>query len=752
MSWKILIPKANILAFIVGLASAVCAQSPNSGGGTQSGTQQQEPAKIGEYVVTQSIDIGYRFAAINSDKLSPTDPTYYGMYDTLVNLHQGPRLLDQTFSMQSPDRTGLLFDDLLVSSFGFGGDPNEVLRARIGKFKLYDFTALYRRDWNAWDYNLFVNPLNPTTSNPSIPVLNSPHSYNNDRRMTDLSLTLAPESPIDLRLGYSRNVFEAPSVSSIPQTSPELIETLLVQQNNVAANVYQIGLDLKVLPRTRISYDQFVTHTNYNTTWQDKNFPWLLSNGVPADLGYVWDTSNGTPCAVPFSPAQPIVNPVCNFYTSYFRANPESTDTPTEQLSLQSNYFPKFDISAKVSYSKTSMRSTFSDLFTGWQPDLGYRKYTTNGPIIGSRINVSVDGAVTYHITNKFRIIDQYHYYDFRLPTTWNSFFATWLGTSAFSPIGPTPDSVDNTFFVRFLGEKTNWNLFELAYDARHFGGKLGYRYRSSLYEQKDELNDITSGDLETGEDTVAVDFQTGILGFWVRPNDKLKVNFDSELTTASNFLTRTSPRRLLQYRGQVTYHPTRSLVLTATANVYEARNGVAEIDFNAHNRNFGATATMLHSDRLSFQVAYNYTNSASNSFVCYQGDPAVVNGISTSCAADTDGGAPFETYQTYSNSGQVGAATILLKPTERIQLNVGYSIVSSNGSSTLFNQLAPWGILRSVFQRPIANVQVYVKHGVSFIGGWNYYDYHEQDPYYGPTYPRNFHANLTTLSVRYSF
>ncbi len=87
-------------------------------------------------------------------------------YDTFVNLGPGLRLFDYTLSMHSLDHNGLMFDNLDFSNFGYGGDPNDVSRLRVGKNKWYDFSLLFRRDKNFWDYNLLANPLNPSTSSP----------------------------------------------------------------------------------------------------------------------------------------------------------------------------------------------------------------------------------------------------------------------------------------------------------------------------------------------------------------------------------------------------------------------------------------------------------------------------------------------------------------------------------------------------------------------------------------------------------
>ncbi len=106
-----------------------------------------------QYRVHQSVELGYRAGDTTGSE---------AMFDTLVNEHDGPRLLDQMFSMQSIDRQGTLFDDLFVNSVGWGGDPNNYLRMHVDKDHWYDFRASFRRDQNVFDYNLLANPLNPS--------------------------------------------------------------------------------------------------------------------------------------------------------------------------------------------------------------------------------------------------------------------------------------------------------------------------------------------------------------------------------------------------------------------------------------------------------------------------------------------------------------------------------------------------------------------------------------------------------------
>lgn len=250
----------------------------------------------------------------------------------------------------------------------------------------------------------------------------------------------------------------------------------------------------------------------------------------------------------------------------------------------------------------------------------------------------------------------------------------------------------------------------------------------------------------------VEVNSHTAIGGVWLRPVAGLRANADVELTSADNFLTRISPRRRLQYRFRSNYQPKKWINLGITANVLEARNGVSEISYNAHNRNFGFTASLTPNEHFALDLAYNVNNVGSNSFICFQSSPSPATANGFACAADEEGGAPIEIYQTYSATDNYGLVTAMVKPSKRVRLNLGYSVVSVNGTATILNSLQPYGTLGSNFQRPVGEVEIGVSHGISLIGLWNYYDYREKYPFFGPALPRDFHANLTVVALRYAF
>ena len=121
--------RLGITAVVLLFTSASLAQNPPAT--PPPDTTQSPPAAegkdIGGYHVTQSIEIGGRISEVNGSQ---------AMYDTLVNYQTGARILEQSLTMQSLSHQDI-FDTLTVSSFGWGGDPEQAARMRKGSYTEY---------------------------------------------------------------------------------------------------------------------------------------------------------------------------------------------------------------------------------------------------------------------------------------------------------------------------------------------------------------------------------------------------------------------------------------------------------------------------------------------------------------------------------------------------------------------------------------------------------------------------------------
>jgi len=746
--------------FLILLMAPGWALAQASGGGTQAGSTAAaaEGKDISDYHVEQSIEFGYRFSDVNGSG---------AMYDTLINQHAGPRFLDQTFSAHSLNNAGVLFDDLNVSSFGWGGDPENVGRVGLSKNKWYDFSFLFRRDQNFFNYDLLANPLNPPTSVPNLPVGFSPHEMQIRRRMYDTGLTLMPQAKVTFRLGYTRNRSEGPSFSSFHEGTDPLLD----QAWNVSQNDYHFGVDFKMLSKTNISYDQFLQYDRNDTSWSLSPYNvFLLPDGTPVSLGLPINSQPDLGSSDPRQPCSPVfrnnaVNPACNGYFAYTRSQRVRTSTPTESLSLQSNYLKRVNLVARGTYSSADMNSPYAEFFSGLVTRTGEQQFTFSGPASVRRIAATADLGATVEVTSKLNVSDNFRYDNWHIPGTWNSFAtATCLRTSTgdcrtrgvtlLSPIGSTESTT--AFIGNFLGQKSFLNLIQAEYQAsKHFGVHVGFRFRHRhvFKAEPESVPDPEIGLPEFEGDNISVNEFGPVLGVWFRPTTSLRINLETELSSADNFLTRISPRQRQNYRARASYRPVRWANLAGTMNIWESRNGESDTQFKQHYRNAGFVATLLPRERLGFDVSYNYTNALQQALICFNDTfiPAgtVVNGCQTFDPAENNN--PSQILSNYVNHTHYFLADLMVKPVKRVTAKIGYGLTSTNGTTTLLNPLQPLGPLDFTYHQPLAELSYELAKYWSVNAYWNYDQYNEGS-FVGPTSPRYFHDNRSMLSLKYAF
>jgi hypothetical protein len=368
---------------------------------------------------------------------------------------------------------------------------------------------LYRRDKDIWNYNLFANPLNPASFNPTTPIVNSPHSLDLSRRMQDYDLTLFPQSRIRFRLGYSYNVDSGPAFNTVEGGT----EPLLLENVRETTNAYRMRVDYRGISKTTLSFDEMLTYSKVDNSEAGNNLTYQLSNGTPVNLGLVF--AGTSPCAVPITNAAttpPTVTANCNGYLSYNQVqNPRST-FPTERFSFQSTYFKNLSMTGSAGYSSGNNTVTgFNEAIGGWATRTVTRGSTTGGPAEAKRVSVNANWSGDYRVTDKLNIVDEFRYDNWRIPSMWataeTNLFATPPGIgqsglllpistvtpATFATICPTAPyngglcpqhntssgaDVTNELVSQFLGQNIRSNTIELKYDITHrISAYAGYMY-----------------------------------------------------------------------------------------------------------------------------------------------------------------------------------------------------------------------------------------------------------------------------------
>ncbi len=749
------------------------------------GAQQPPADTTSNYSVQQSVEFGGRI--VSQDGSLP-------LFNTFVDMHSGPRLLEQSLELRARDHHGSLFDSFLVRGSGYGGDPNSLTLLRAKKERWYNFDGTFRRSRNYWDFDLFANPLNPANSSPSVPINSSPHSLDAVRHMTDLGLTLAPQSPVRVRAGYARNELTGPALTTVHEGVPLGTELLVFSPLHSIEDEFRVGADIRrLVPRTSLSYDQTWMRIRDRESAADRTFGFQLSNGTPFDLGLVFNTLAGLPCSRPIpSPTAPTTaSQVCSGATAYGSTGTTSSLFPTEQFSFESNYWRRLELSGRATYSAADLRQpALDEAFAGFLALTAQRQITSRAVARAQRVAASADFGASWDVTERLRIHESFRFAQFRVPgqtalTSASLFAASALLTPVtFNPAtcpapfnGPgcpthaslSPADSAQYSFSRFLGQTSENNDLELEYDfGTRAGAHIGHRFRHRIIDQRtaDAANLLffptlarrdgcstqplqPDGSCLLATFTNAVsdtssDEHTFVAGAWLRPRDALRMNGSFEIGTANRAFTRISPRATRRGRLDAKWRPAPWADIGAMFLGARQTNDAADVNARQEQRDISVTALLAPAGATAWglDVEYDYATASALAAICYS--TSLPSG--TACPTQTGLRATTSYYNEISHFGSFAFRWSRWK---RLALQTGLNVAQSDGDTTLLNPLASPASLRSRYTRPSAALAVNIAPQITAKAAWGLFRYRE-DETVGPTLPRDFLANAVTLSVVY--
>jgi hypothetical protein len=620
------------------------------------------------YALHESIDLGGHVANIDGSG---------AMYDTLVNIQSGPRILGETFELRAlPNTKNTLVDRLRAFSTGIGGDPYNVAKLDFSKGKLYDFSGLFRRDRQYFDYNLLGNPnLPPGQSIPIGPVAaptgsyawpqvtQSPFMNNSVRRMTDTNLTLLPLSKVTFRTGYSQNVFQGPSLTPSGYFVGGYNDVLLQEYQRNSTDDWTGSVEWKPVLRSRLTYEEQVTHYKGDSSFDmaPQYFNLQEANGYRVAVLQSYDNPINSPVgitcnpgvgAAPISPRQtpkglPIVDPACNVIASYSRSQPTREIFPTEIFRLQTSSIKNVTMNGNVryTYANTTLPNYYDDFqgLSGTSHEITYA-----GNARAKREAIATDYGVTWQALKKLSISEQIDYSNVHQPGVADMTSLTTV-TSAIPNINSTPltTTVINTAInpatgkptstfegspsvatplFDFFGQKFITNNLTAAYDLTdRTMFTLTYHYQEHIIG---EGAANTTGYL-SGISNIAIYEDGGTFGVAMQPAANLKINGSVELLYADNVLTPVAPRQLQHYRFHTTYRPRTWATLSGAYNDLERHNntnntGIASVDGPLqhvdHSRIVSLNADLMPNERYGFDIGYAYSDVYTATNICFLG------------------------------------------------------------------------------------------------------------------------------------
>ncbi|HEV8137114.1 MAG TPA: hypothetical protein VGP85_20735 [Pyrinomonadaceae bacterium] len=720
---------------LIFLSSAVFAQqsSPSPGTKVADNNSPDTPVQAGDdagnYTIISTLEFGYRGLRVVGD---------LNKYQSDLNYKAGPRLFDSSFLMRTKEGDGGLFDTVLLTTTGWGADPNGHLRFSLEKSKWYRFEGTYRK----FKYFRFVNNFaNPnwvfSPSNFSVPPkqITGEHGYNTETKLGDFDLTLLPKNRlIRFNVGYSPERYSGPAFTNY----------------HVGGNDFNYPIDLRSQANDfRFGADGTVASIDYSFLQGFRRFRDDSSTNLGPTPGINLDPAKGQ-------------------LTSFFHHEPARGTVDFTRFSAHTLIAKKLDITGRIVYSKSNSNFAFIENYSGtnwnarvsgWPPGplpstpntLNLGQYNITGD--ARRPNTLGDIAATFLATDKLRISNTFRVEDFKIfgDAVLSDFF------SLTRPSGAT--TVTDTIGFSNLDAHTltkyrkYQNIVEGDYQFNpHYAVHFGYRYGHRQIEESFEGFDLGSnGSIPPPARSSSSETQTNNThvffgGFKARPANNLTFFFDAEHGSADNVFTRIGNYDYTNIRGKARYAPNKKLTLNLAVITRDNANpseiaGVSLQDFGASikSRIFTSSIDWNPSTRFSVNTGYNYNWINSNAVINY-----FFNGINHPTGNSL--------YYVRNNFFFIDT-TALLFP--RVTLYTSYRINKDNGQGTrVADPIGSPGTLVSSYpmsyQSPEGRLAIRINRRLDWNFGYQYYNYNES-ALVGPR-PQNYHAHLPYTSLRLYF
>lgn len=495
------------------------------------------------YNIVNSFETGYRFVTTSGN---------VDTYRSTENLNNGVRLLGSYLTIDSKNGQGRLFDEIILTTEGLGGDPNTIARLRVEKNRLYEYNLLWRR-------SEYFNPGLITDGGAGEHLLNTSYT------LQDHDLTLFPQSAVRLFFGYTGNSQSGAGISTV-----QLFDT--AGEFDPTGNVFPLFTNVK---RVQNEY-----RAGGEVHWL--GFTLNVMHGWEDFKDDTADQFNGATSGDSFNP-----NTVLNLFA---RTQPYHGTSPYWRAALFRN--SQFvNINARFTY--TSGARAFLDTETAIGNRFGAaenQQIFTFGdarrPVTTGNLDVSILP------TPKLTIVEQSSFYDVRTD-----------GTSAYLQFD-NATQLANLLYYQYLGIRTFATSTDLLYRARSwFDLHAGYEYSNRRITSSPQV--AFAGTIGTLPYSQTNELNSGTFGLRLRPMKPITISIDGEIGHASQPFTPKGDRDYSALTGRVQYK-FKTLQLVAWSHSDYNENSVTVSTFSSHARTYSASASWSPLTWFGFDATYS--------------------------------------------------------------------------------------------------------------------------------------------------
>ena len=555
-----------ILGMVIGLVLMLAdarAQQPTTGG----------PTKEGIYSVTSSIEIGVRGVSVDGNG---------NKYRSDLNYEPGFQLFNSDLLMRSKENNGMMFDTLMVKTFGWGGDPSRYLRVNAEKTKWYRFDGNYRR----------IDYFNSLTN-----IALNQHTSNTEHRLGDFDLTLLPQNRrVKFNVGYSLERNSGQSVTTYDYARDEFP---VLAPTRVTSDDYRVGVDASVGPFD-LSFLQGWRYFKEDTTYTIDE-PQVGNN--------------------------PLNTSVLNTFN---RELPTRGRIPYSRASLHALFAKKVDVTGRIIYQSARTNFNLFETITGKDAsnnNIKLDEFRISGD--AKRPGTIADLGVTVFATDRLRISDTVSLNTFQINGGQELLEALFRTRTTGAGETVLPPLFVNTLSYRTTKYRRAANTIELDYEFHpRFSAHVGHRYSDRHIELSAlDRNLLSQAPPPEPDEPELFDNRTNTIffGFKAKPARIWSLYFDMERGDSDNVFTRVDNYDFTNIRVRSILHPSKQLAINASVVTKDNTNPtlvdrITREDFGAdiNTRIYSASVDWMANEKLSFNSGYTKTHITSDAAIIF--------------------------------------------------------------------------------------------------------------------------------------
>jgi len=705
------------------------------------------PRTYGLYDFHTTLEIGGQVANIHGNN---------EVYRSQLNYSDGFRLFGLNFEGKAKD-PGAFFTRMYLRGAGWGGDPYNWAYYGLSKDRWFDFKASYVRSDYFFQYPGYTR---------------DQHRNDQERRRQSYELTLFPQRPLRVRLGYFRNSSFTTSVSPMLTTYDfSRDEFAMFEPLRQTYDEVLIGVDWNI-QKWSFFFDYSWRH------FRNDRFLEVVTPPVP-NVGNT-----------PFFPPTFTSTTFLNFAE---RAYPARGHIPFVRLTITGRPHRTFDLSARLVYSRAKFDYTRAEINDGQTynpsgappPSLITSFFSSAGETI--RPNTLFDISGVWRPLKGLTISDTFRFNGFDISggDLTNIFNICSVATSACVP-GFSGANLVNLFDVDYFV-----NRFEIRYDFTNWlGVRAGHRH---LHRDTTLLHNATTcagaalpgcvggtldNELELEPATRVAN--VAMLGGDLRIHRTFTMYLDWERGGIDSVFNRIRRGHRTTARVRTRWQPTQGAAFSASYFLFDMRAPAPNVDSNQRNRGFTLDFSLTRWERFYWDIGYARNDVSSFTDIGRRnsaGDFVMVDGF-TGVDCTFVGGVPLRSVafnlpcrpSTYIDNNNYAYVDLGGRIIGNLHGEIGYRVYTATGTYPPSDpevtcpllyfgpcenyDLDPitglpvrleWGGLN--FHQPNAGLRYVFSDNVTWKAGWRWYGYNLK---FGSL--TDYKAHIVTTSVLLSF